>query len=297
MKIILFIYSFSIILEFIFGYSVNNNNQRTNLNTSFDSNKNIKYNLAYSSIAALNYNPLNIWNKSFISNFNIEPNSLYINYKLSKEQINEINYNIPDYLEIIPIKLFRFGKKKYLISINVYYVSSFLFGNNLIPRLECNIYVKDKRTNNIGTMIIDYTSPYISFDPINLFKISEKNEEFNYHMYDNKIKIKSKNNKFYFEIDTIIKKRKFINLSTDLIKITDNIYYQNGIIEKLYYDSAFIYNKVYLLNFNKNFNMLNFIIPGSNSELFINKIDSAFLFPQKLTFTCKTWSNRNSLIN
>ncbi len=274
--------------------NINMNLNKINPNTIFKSYNNIQYNSAYSYIAALNYNPFNIAQKSFITNFTVEPNSIYINYKLSKEQINDIQKNIPDYLSLIPIKLLKYDRKKYIISVNVYNVTSFLFGNNMIPRLECNIYIKDKRNNNIGTMIIAYTTSATSFDPINLLKFGKK-ENLEYNIKENLINIKSNEDTFTFETNLNIKNKKLKYISNDLIKATDNIYYQNGIIEKIFYDSSFIYNTVNLLKIKEQFNMLNFIIPGSNKELFFNKIDSIFLFPNKIYFTCKTWSNRNNI--
>jgi hypothetical protein len=271
-------------------------NKLTNINpnTIFKSSSNLQYNSAYTYIAGLNYNPFNIIKQSFITNFNVEPNSLYINYQLSKDQINQIKENIPDYLEIIPIQLLENEKKKYLLSVNIYNVTSVLFGKNVIPRLECNIYVKDKKTNEIGTMILSYTSTSVSFDPINLLKFGNKNNLI-YNIENDIIKIQSheKNFEFNLELDKKILNQK--HLSKQLIRATDQIYYQNGIIEKMYYDSAFVFGKVNCIKINKNINSLNFFIPGSDITLDCDKIDSSFIFSDVISFTCKTWSNRNTI--
>jgi hypothetical protein len=274
-----------------------------NKNTIFNKNKNLDYNKAFSYIAVSNYNPFVISSKSFISNFNVEPNSLYVNFELTKEQIKEINNNIPDYLTIIPINLLNNGwcdSAKNILSINVYNVTSFLFGNKKIPRLEINIYVKNKLTNKIGTLILIYTTNGFSFDPINL--LTNKNKlifnipEVGTSLW-NRINSKVNDKDLYFETDFIIPdKLKKINLSKDLIIATDNIYYQNGIIEKMFYDSNFIYTKVSLLENIKNISFkFFFTIPGSNIQLKFNKISSIFIFPNKISFATETWSNRNIL--
>jgi hypothetical protein len=284
------------------------NNLDKNENTVFDKYKNFEYNKVFSYIAFSNYNPFKIFSKSFISNFNIKPNSLYINFELSLTQIEEINNNIPNYLTITPISLLNNDKKKNIISINTYNVTSFLFDNKIIPRLEINIYVKNKFTNKIGTLILIYTTNGFSFDPINL--LTQKDELF-LNIKNNIINCKVNNKNLFFETKINIdnpeaskaithlwnidnfKKR---NLSKDLIIATDNIYYQNGIIEKMFYNSDFIYTKINELKNIKNiYFKFYFTIPGSNIQLKFNKISSIFMFLDNIYFTTETWSNRNIL--
>jgi hypothetical protein len=269
------------------------NNLDKNENTVFDKYKNFEYNKVFSYIAFSNYNPFKIFSKSFISNFNIKPNSLYVNFELSSTQIKEINNNIPSYLTINPISLLNNDKKKNIISINTYNVTSFLFDNKIIPRLEINIYVKNKFTNKIGTLILIYTTNGFSFDPINL--LTKKDELF-LNINNNIINCKVNNKNLFFEtkinINNFIKKK----LSKDLIIATDNIYYQNGIIEKMFYNSDFIYTKINELKNTKNINFkFYFTIPGSNIQLKFNKISSIFMFLDNIYFTTETWSNRNIL--
>jgi hypothetical protein len=284
------------------------NNLDKNENTVFDKYKNFEYNKVFSYIAFSNYNPFKIFSKSFISNFNIKPNSLYVNFELSSTQIEEINNNIPNYLTITPISLLNNDKKKNIISINTYNVTSFLFDNKIIPRLEINIYVKNKFTNKIGTLILIYTTNGFSFDPINL--LTQKDELF-LNIKNNIINCKVNNKNLFFETKINIdnpkaskaithlwnidnfKKR---NLSKDLIIATDNIYYQNGIIEKMFYNSDFIYTKINELKNIKNiYFKFYFTIPGSNIQLKFNKISSIFMFLDNIYFTTETWSNRNIL--
>ena len=119
------------------------------------------------------HNPLS--SNPFHASFLVRPQSTYINYKLDNFQYNKIKKFINSYdnnLKMNPIQLDDETKDKFL-SINIYNCSSPLFsflGEKNITRCEINTYVKDKETNNIGTLIMDYDSNFLSMDPVNIFK-------------------------------------------------------------------------------------------------------------------------------
>ena len=118
------------------------------------------------------YNPYSRVN--FHSPFTISPGSLYINYKLDVEQVNQLNKYVKtktNNFDLMPISMEKAYDEKldYYISLNIYNCSSPVFLNkDQITRFEINTYVQDDE--NKGTLIVDYMSNGLSMDPVNIFK-------------------------------------------------------------------------------------------------------------------------------
>ena len=114
---------------------------------------------------------------------------------------------------------------------------------NEVTRCEINTYVTDSK-KNIGTVIMDYCSNYLSMDPVNIFKLPD-NISFIYDKYENYIHgfADSANIKLSMNFD-IESTHNFNKLSNDIVLFTDKIFYMNGIYDKLYYDSSLINNKI-----------------------------------------------------
>lgn len=227
----------------------------------------------------LTYNPFN--KNHFHAPFTIHPKSLYVNFKLNNEQKNiiqnDINLYSPD-LKIIPIQFNKDLPEDYYLSINIYNCTSPLFFNeNPMTRLEINTYVNDGIRNS--TVILDYVSSYLSMDPINIFK-SGSNIFYN----NNLIHYNSKNVIFDLNLTTSDDDSIF-NLSSNLVKMSDYIYYKNGILDKLFYDSSLVY-AIHLI---PQINKLHF----SYNNLNFSKVDSIFYFNKHIYCVGSMWDNLN----
>jgi hypothetical protein len=242
------------------------------------------YKTLLTSLPILTYNSLT---KIFFVPFNIEPYSTYINFKLDNTQVIELQKYINNYsdkLELHPIKLLPWDLPSYFLSINVYNCSSPVFVNNKknVTRCEINTYVKDKK-NNYGTLILDYCSNSLSLDPVNLFK---NKQNINFTNNNNYLYFNILNNKINLTIDfnyINTKTNNFI-LSDRLIEFTDNIFYKNGICDKLFYDSSLVKSNIKSPLKHNNFYF-------SYKNINFKKIHSIFYFENKINFICGLWHN------
>ena len=74
-----------------------------------------------------------------------------------------------------------------------------------------------------------------------------------------------------------------INISDDLIKYSDQIYYSNGVYDKLYFDSTLIYPTLVVPDLvHHNFNFYNFTF---------DKPDNYFYFKDGISFSGSIWNN------
>ena len=231
------------------------------------------------------YNP--ITKNPLSSKFTVDKNSLYINYVLNNDAIYEIQKNIvdPD-LELEPISLEKNNNnKKYYVSINIYNVTSPILNTmNVITRCEINTYVRRKSDNKEGTLILDYSSNSLSMDPINIFKPRSFNTTYYMHNTNDKIDMISSSSNFELlgRININECDNKFTT-SNDLHKFTDNVFYSNGIYDKIYYDSSLTHcNTLQPKKSNILFKLYNleYIIP-----------ESIFYFNESIHFSGEMWAN------
>ena len=239
-------------------------------------------------------NPIN--KNTLYSPFVVQPFSTYINFKLDKEQIDYIKLYLKKYsnnLKLVSSKINKNDTKDYYLSINIYNCTSPLFymvSNEPITRCEINTYISN--TNNItGTLIMDYVSNKLSIDPDNIFKNPETLKFYNkvddisnnvMHGFANskniflsmKYNITPKNN--------IIKEN---NIDQQLISLSDHIFYNNGIYDKLFYDSSLINNKIVFPNY--------FDIYFKFFDLEFTKPHSVFYFTDTINFIGGMWDNIN----
>jgi hypothetical protein len=215
----------------------------------------------------------------------IEPESTYLNFKLTSAQTAYLNEYIGSELEIIPVKLFAQDvvERNYL-SINIYNCSSTVFMNNerSTTRCEINTYVRDKM-GNVGTLIIDYLSNELSMDPVNIFKVKEKTM---FQRNNDKNEIFCSSVRDDVELKTSIQQTNTIRgyLNEQLIRFSDNIYYKNGIVDKLYYDSTLVNADVQIPLIPKCFTF-------RYKDLVFTDIDSIFFFTNEIRFIGAMWSN------
>ena len=246
---------------------------------------NYVYKLFTGGFPILVHNPLS--NNPFHASFLVRPQSTYINYKLDNFQYNKIKKFINSYdnnLKISDIQLDDNTKDKFL-SINIYNCSSPLFsflGDKNITRCEINTYVIDKNTNDIGTLIMDYDSDFLSMDPVNIFKLPGKpifNQE------NNNIICKAESDYFNLDLKYSIKKNdRNLKINNELHEFSDNIYYNNGILDKLYYDSSLTLAKIKQPFKIKN---LNFTF----CDILFDNPYSVFYFKDEIRFSGTMWNN------
>ena len=230
------------------------------------------------------YNPIN--KNNLLAPMDVKQYSTYLNYKLDNEQVNYINNYISkhtDNLKLIPLKMNHKENSEYYLSVNIYNCTSPVFINNKnITRCEINTYVENIDGTK-GTLILDYLSNGLSLDPLNIFK---KSDLISFNKINNNILIdcNSKIEKIYLSIQYNLLKYSNYNIGDKLIEYTDNIYYKNGIMDKIYYDStltkAIIKKPKHISN--------HFFI---YKNLYFDTIDSIFYFDNRLNFVGSIWDN------
>lgn len=242
------------------------------------------YKTLLSTLPILTYNS---FTKLFYAPFTIKPYSTYINFELNNDQVSYLqNYikNYTDTIELFPMKIFPTDNPSYILSVNIYNCTSPLFSNEErdITRCEINTYVKDKN-NNYGTLILDYCSNYLSLDPVDLFKMEQKAFFIKNNSF---LDYKIVNEKINFSIQFDYTKTNEIKqiISENLIQFTDNIFYKNGICDKLFYDSTLVKSVIESPQIYDNYIF-------TYKHMNFDKIHSIFYFKNNLHFICGLWHN------
>ena len=219
----------------------------------------------------------------------INPNSLYVNFKLSDKESTYINEYIKreSSLELVPISLFPDEKAANYLSVNIYNCTSPVFLNDNVKttRCEINTYVKNNE-GKYGTVILDYLSNALSMDPVNIFKQKDKTDYVKKDKNNFEINCQSsgKDKNIILNLQfSSVNATKF-KLNEQLTKYSDYIYYKNGIYDKLYYDNTLVdaitLAPFYYENFEFNFMNLSF-----------KKFDSMFYFNESIMFVGSMWNN------
>ena len=256
---------------------------------------NFFYNLLLTGLPSISYNPIN--RNTLVASFSVNSGSTYINYKLDDNQYNKLSKHLSkttNNLRLRPIYIFKSNKKNkidnfkknYYISVNIYNCTSPIFSflsNEPITRCEINTYVINDK-NEIGTLIMDYTSNILSMDPDNIFKKSNPTQ---FKKEKNILKCNAYSDTINLELEynynDIISKEK---INDKMIQYSDKIFYNNGIYDKLYYDSSLIENKLLIPYFyNVHFNFI---------DIEFEEPDSIFFFKDKLNFVGGMWDNLNN---
>ena len=230
------------------------------------------------------YNPFN--NNNFLAPLSVKPYSTYVNFKLKEDQVDYLNQYITKYsdkLTLVPLKISKYEFPSYYINVNIYNCSSpILMSNDNIIRCEINTYVKNI-DGTLGTLILDYVSDGLSLDPINMFKSSNKMTFLKENGY-NIIYCNSQNQEICLDLSYSILNSEKFKMSKDLVDYTDNIYYKNGIMDKIYYDSTLTRANIKETNF-----ISNFVFKYKDLEF--DEIDSIFYFEDELKFVGSVWDN------
>ena len=227
-------------------------------------------------------------NSKLLVPLQVDEISTYINYNLEADDIIKLSNYIHRYnssLSMVPISLLDGEEKDYYLSINIYNATSAVFLTTApVTRCELNTYVKDKN-GNIGTLIIDYITNGQSMDPIALMRFPEFERVCEFIKSDEKCSINcsSKETKLQFNLTFALNNNEKIKLDKELIKYTDNIFYKDGILDKLYYDDSLINAETYGLD------DLDFSF--KYRELLLSKPRSVFYFKNKLKFVGSMWDN------
>jgi hypothetical protein len=235
----------------------------------------------------LTYNP---FTGIFNAPFHVEPYSTYLNFKLTSDQVLDIASYISEYtndLKLVPVKILKNDKPDFFLSVNIYNVTSSLFMNweKPVTRCEINTYVRDS-TGKIGTLILDYCSNALSIDPVNMFKMTSYTSFVKLASKDPGLKCRVQSNKMDLDCDIGIGIGDHeIPISDELCRHTDNIYYKNGIYDKLYYDSSLIHATVLRPV------IRNISFRYRNMLLGCKQLHSKFYFKNKLNFLCSIWHN------
>lgn len=239
-------------------------------------------------------NPIN--KNTLYTSFTVEPLSTYINFKLDKQQIHYIK----DYLKkntnnltLNTAKLNTNDIEDYFISVNIYNCTSPLFymvSNEPISRCEINTYISNENNIN-GTLIMDYVSNKLSLDPDNIFKKRETLKFYNkIQDMSNNIMLGFVNSKnIFLNLKyNILSKNDIIpenNIDKKLVKFSDYIFYNNGIYDKLFYDSSLLDNKIVFPNY--------FDVYFRFFDLEFTEPHSIFYFRDSIDFVGGMWSNLN----
>ena len=255
------------------------------------------YSALLTGLPSISYNPFN--QNTLHAPFIVNEGSTYINYKLNKEQFNQINNYLEtktNNLKLQKISILKENEIKesignsddYYLSINIYNCTSPIFSflsNDPATRCEINTYIKTKNEEDIGTLIMDYTSNLLSVDPDNIFKKSCKTK---FLKSKNTLSCAAYSDNIFFELEydfnNILKTQE---IKPKLVKYSDKIFYNNGLYDKLYYDSSLIHNHLqipYYFNIQFKFMGIEFDTPHS-----------IFFFKDKINFVGGMWENLKKL--
>ena len=234
--------------------------------------------------------PLTTYNSfsdvSFHAPEQIEKYSSYVNYKLTKYQYDYLNTHLLKTTNNLNLKKISISENEstdnYYLSINMYNCTSPMFSlvsKEPITRCEINTYITNEK-NEFGTLIMDYCSNFLSIDPDNIFKLPSETI-----FKLNKTNIfKAKNKDFSFFLNyTLSPNDKDFFINKQLVEFTDKIFYNNGLYDKLFYDTSLTLanTKIPLIhNVSFKFHNLTFTNP-----------ESIFYFTNKLNFVCAMWNN------
>jgi len=86
------------------------------------------------------------------------------------------------------------------------------------------------------------------------------------------------------ELDYLRTREKNLQISNSLIQFTDNIYYKNGICDKLFYDSSLLRA---VMKIPQRYGRFLF----QYKSLEFHKIHSIFYFQNSIDFMCGIWHN------
>jgi len=244
------------------------------------------YNGILSGMPLVTYNP--VTQNTLNVPLTVLPYSTYINFKLTEQQSQYLSDYIGHYsddLELVPIPMFPLDTQSKYLSINVYNCTSPVFMNEeqVITRCEINTYVRDRKSGALGTLIVDYLSNGLSMDPLNIFKFPDNVRFINAGSY-NEIECTSKKEQIYLSLN-ISKLLDFTRtISDELIKYTDNVYYKNGIMDKIYYDSSLVDATIKTPSLDKD-------VKFRFKDLCFTRADSIFHFPNNIRFVGGMWDN------
>tara|TARA_X000000950_G_C13919934_1_gene662869 strand:+ start:4375 stop:5202 length:828 start_codon:yes stop_codon:yes gene_type:complete len=232
------------------------------------------------------YNPMG--NIPLCIPITIDPFSTYINYKLNNENVNALNTYVSHYnssLKLVPIKLYENGDPDYFLSINIYNLSSpIFFSSDTVTRCEINTYIMDDHGTK-GTLILDYLTNGLSMDPISIFKPQEYLKKVQFLKIDDKFDIKSKSKIAEVDLDIEFKEGNIYSdtLSNELIEYTDNVFYKDGILDKIYYDNTLVNAIIKKACVTKK----KFVY----KSIVFDKPDSVFYFKNDIHFVGSMWNN------
>jgi len=241
--------------------------------------------------------PLTTYNSfsgvSFHSPAKVLLGSTYVNYKLTENEFNYINnhlFKTTDNLKLKQICISQDKKNEdYYVSINIYNCTSPMFSivsDSAVTRCEINTYITNKK-NEYGTLIMDYCSNFLSIDPDNIFRLPTftsylSNKQYPLGDRNEILKAKGKNIDFFINY-TASPRDKDFKISDQLIYFTDKIFYNNGLYDKLYYDTSLILAKTKIpVVHNLSFKFF---------DLEFSQPESIFYFTNELNFVCAMWNN------
>ena len=244
--------------------------------------------------------------------------------KRQREKINNYIRAENEDFEIIPVSLFDDSdesKQKHMITVNMYDVDNFIHhrsqhkksktiqklstminwmkntGLNLdttiigqlqsYPKITmCDIktYVRNKKTGECGTMILDYVSNIDFVDPINIYKSKQGSINFEIEGTHLKANVKSHVDKIQFYIETQQTSQSQKRLSSQFVTLHDKKYSRCGIYDTVLCDSSF-YDSLVNCHFHRvHFNLY-------YNDMWFNDFDSAFYFPNDVNLFVKFWDN------
>lgn len=248
------------------------------------------YNGLLTGMPLITYNPFT--KNPFMCEFNVKPYSTYLNYKLDDFQAFKLTNLIASKndgdidFKLKKISILKDEDPSYYLSVNIYNCSLPIIPNkDSVTRLEVNTYIE--YNNSLGTLIVDYCSDELSMDPVNVFK-----EKSNIWYLNVKDKFTNLLNGFCSD-DNIALLVDFsnrfdinnnrLNISDDLIRYSDKIFYASGIYDKLYYDSSLIYPEIIKPKIGNHY--------FSFYNMTFDKPDNYFYFNDKISFSGSIWKN------
>jgi len=163
-----------------------------------------------------------------------DPNSVYINFEIKPSALDAFNkiIELPEELELVPVRVLADEQAAYLLTLNIYEVSGLVSG----ARAEWSTYVDDG-DGKPRYMILEAQSSSGSMDPVNIVTRSGKVEHYREGATLSSEVAASDGSRFRSSV-RLSEKHSPATLATEWVAANDRIYWRNGVFDRAWYDGS-----------------------------------------------------------
>ncbi len=173
-----------------------------------------------------------------------DPNSLYINFEIKPSALDAFTklIDLPEELELVPVRVLADEQPAYLLTLNIYEVSGLVSGS----RAEWSTYVDDG-DGKPRYMILEAQSSSGSMDPVNIVTRADTVEHVRNGM-ELFSRVDSGQGSSFTATIGLSDAQPMSRLANEWIGANDRIYWRNGIFDRAWYDASLFDSPVRLVS-------------------------------------------------